>query len=514
MKVSNVRTEKWGCFEVRLQAKTAKNPFTEVRLECEFTNAGRIADSRAVRVSGFYDGDDTFVVRLMPEVEGRWSFRTESNVRELDGQEGSFECVPPKAGNRGPVRIHDSTNFAYADGKPYWPVGTTCYVWNHQTPELEAKTVRTLKKAPFNKMRMCVFPKRYRYNTNEPESYPFEGGLTGKWDPSMRDSYTDTIKPLARWDFDRLKPAYFQKLERRILDLQKLGIEVDLILFHPYDFGAWGFDKMPRGVNERVLRYLVARLAAFRNVWWSLANEYDLMRAITMEDWHDYFKLVRDVDPYDHLRSIHSTSSTRVFYDHSLPWVTHCSIQSSELDMTDSWIQKYWKPVVFDECQYEGDIELTWGDITAEEMVHRFWLGFARGGYVGHGETYVNAEEVLWWAKGGTLAGKSPKRIAFLRKLFEDSGLPGLKPVPRSDRAFMQGGHDGMCRCGDDYILVYFGDRQPAKRSFDMGKNRYTVDVIDTWNMTVDPIGSFTGKCEVPLPRKPRIALRLVRENK
>jgi hypothetical protein len=328
----------------------------------------------------------------------------------------------------------------------------------------------------------------------------------------MRDNHNQPA--LAKWNYDRLNPAYFRKLERRIMDLLKLGIEADLILFHPYDFGAWGFDHMPRGVNERVLRHLIARLAAYRNVWWSLANEYDLMRAIPLEDWHAYFRLLRDADPYDHLRSVHSTSSLSVFYDYSLPWVTHCSIQHDDVSMTDTWIRQYWKPVVFDECKYEGDIEMAWGDITAEEMVHRFWLGFCRGGYVGHGETYLNPEEVLWWAKGGKLVGKSPKRIAFLRKLLEESGVPGLKPVPRTDRSFMQGGHDGMCRHGDDYYLVYFGNRQPAKRVFDMGRSTYKVDVIDTWNMTIEPVGSFTGKCEIPLPRKPRMALRLVREKK
>ena len=31
-------------------------------------------------------------------------------------------------------------------------------------------------------------------------------------------------------------------------------------------------------VDDRYLRYVVARLAAYRNVWWSLANEYDFRK--------------------------------------------------------------------------------------------------------------------------------------------------------------------------------------------------------------------------------------------
>lgn len=35
------------------------------------------------------------------------------------------------------------------------------------------------------------------------------------------------------------------------------------------------------------------------------------------------------------------------------------------------------------------------------------------------GETYLSDDDVLWWAKGRKLKGKSPERIAFLRELME-----------------------------------------------------------------------------------------------
>ena len=41
---------------------------------------------------------------------------------------------------------------------------------------LEEQTLETLKTAGFNKMRMCVFPKDYIFNKNEPVHYPFENG--------------------------------------------------------------------------------------------------------------------------------------------------------------------------------------------------------------------------------------------------------------------------------------------------------------------------------------------------
>jgi hypothetical protein len=498
--------EQWGIFEIASTGPQTGNPFLDVQLQAVFRY-----QYREITVDGFYDGDGVYKIRFMPDMQGNWTYATQSNVDALDGQQGTFTCVEPDEGNHGPVRIADCYHFAYADGTPYHPVGTTCYVWNHQGDEMEQQTLETLKHAPFNKMRMCVFPKRYVFNKNEPPCYPFEGELKGTWDESLLDNYR-TLPPPDFWDFTRFNPAYFQRLEQRILDLQRLDIEADLILFHPYDFGAWGFDRMPADVNERYLKYVVARLAALRNVWWSFANEYDLMLGRTLTDWDRYFRLVQAHDPYDHLRSVHNC---RDFYDHGKPWVTHCSIQHGNLARVPEWMQRFHKPVVVDECGYEGDIPRTWGSLSAEEMVLRCWLGFVSGGYVGHGETYWNEEEVLWWSKGGVLHGESAPRIAFLRKIIEDTPGYGLAPMIESPTKIVADGNWNLVAAGyheTDYYLFYFGMHQPRFRNFHLPDGEFTIDVIDTWNMTIDTVQTAaSGRIQVELPRKKYMAVRIQR---
>ncbi len=519
----SVQVEKWDFFELTLRTQETGNPFLDVTFEADFTRSGR-----QVHVHGFYDGNDVYKLRFMPDVEGEWEYVTHSNIPELDGQTGALTCTPAKNGNHGPVRVADTTHFAYEDGTPYIPVGTTCYVWNLQGDELEETTLQTLDQAPFNKMRMCVFPKRYSFNHNEPPSYPFVGELTRPWDPALLNNYRK-VEPPQYWDFSRFNPEYFQHLEKRILDLRSRGIEADLIIFHPYDFGAWGFDRMPAEVNDRYLHYLVARLSAFRNLWWSFANEYDLFFERKMEDWDHYMQLVQQEDPYNHLRSIHNCGT---FYDHTQPWVTHCSIQSHVINRVPVWRQMYNKPVVIDECGYEGDIHMMWGDLSPEEMVMRFWLGFVNGGYVGHGETYVNPEEVLWWSKGGELHGESAPRIAFLREIFEQA--PDLTPVIKTDNEFndlmSEEGRQRMFNrrqntdrvivegswnveaCGyhnDNYYLFYFGMHQPASRNYVFYDGSYRVDVIDTWNMTIETVAeNATGRTCVNLPGRKFMAIR------
>ncbi len=469
------QVERWEIFKVSLQGPRDGNPFVDVTLSAQFKFKNRI-----IEPDGFYDGDGIYRIRLMPDAVGEWRYVTKSNVPELDGQTGEFTCVEPSPGNHGPVRVRDTFHFAYEDGTPHYSVGTTCYVWNHQGDALEEQTLATLKNAPFNKIRMCMFPKHYVFNKNEPAYYPFAG------------------VPPEDWDFSRFNPAFYQHLEKRVGDLLELGIEADIILFHPYD--RWGFAAMSPGTDNFYLRYLVARLAPYRNVWWSMANEYDLMESKTMADWDRFFQIVQESDPYQHLRSIHNC---REFYDHGKPWVTHQSIQRSDPEKTREWRNTYKKPVVVDECCYEGNIHLAWGNISAQEMMHRFWLGTIGGGYVGHGETYLHPADVLWWSKGGVLHGQSVERITFLRTILEDGPAEGLTPL--------KAWPFWSARRTDDYVLYYFGVHQPAELPREMPEDKqYQVDIIDPWEMTITPLdGTFSGKFKIELPGKPYMAVRV-----
>ena len=478
--------ERWCNTDFTFEGPTEGNPFLEVRLDATFTNG-----SREVHEPGYYDGDGRYVIQFMPAILRTWHWDTHSNRQELDGQAGSFSCLPAADGNHGPVRIASSRRFAYEDGTPYHPFGTTCYAWTHQGNAMEERTLRSLAASPFNKIRMCVFPKHYTFNTDEPEMYPFEG------------------HPDTGWDTTCFNPSFFRHLEHRIADLATRGIEADLILFHPYD--RWGFANLGAEADDRYLRYVVARLAAFRNVWWSFANEYDLMKSKTLADWERMAALVADADPWQRLRSIHHCFHS---YDHTRPWITHCSIQRTDWYKTseyvDEWLTRYRKPVVVDECAYEGDIPNNWGNITAEEMVRRFWEGTIRGGYVGHGETYWNPEEVLWWSKGGELHGGSPARIAFLRNIVEADFDETMDYVPDGSASDRNPPYFGR---RNRYYLCYFGFNQPAWKMFEMPVGeRYEVDVIDTWNMTVENVeGVHEGTFRVDLPARPYMAVRLRR---
>ena len=307
-----------------------------------------------------------------------------------------------------------------------------------------------------------------------------------------------------KFDFDRPDPAFWHHFEQRILDLQRLGIEADLILWHPYD--RWGFADMSDPQDDRYLRYCIARLSAYRNVWWSLANEFDFMTNRPkghrgnkqMEDWDRFFQILQNEDPHGRLRGIHNG---RVWYDHTRDWVTHASLQTSNMAGGVGYRAQYQKPVIYDECKYEGDIPQGWGNLDAKTMTQRFWLGTMSGCYVGHGETYKHPEDILWWSKGGVLHGESPQRIQWLKDFMAQAPpFDELQPLGDDQGRYL------LAKPGE-YYLLYCPDSRPQTVEL-AGDRPYKVDLVDPWEMTALPLGTAQPGEYTVRPAKSDLAYR------
>jgi hypothetical protein len=470
---------RWGVIEIALQGPSKGNPFVDVELTAELR-----CGKRTWMAGGFYDGDGVYRVRALAEEEGVWQFVTSSTDPTLDGVHGELVVGPAADGTHGPVRV-DGFHFRYADGTRYRPWGTTAYAWNHQDKRLQAATLETLAASPFTKLRMCLFPKHFVYNHAEPERVPFARDEDG------------TV------DVTRFDVAFFAQLDEQIQALGELGVQADLILFHPYD--RWGFSDLGPAVDDRVVRYVVRRLAGYAHVWWSPANEYDLMFTKSTADWDRIGELVAAEDPHGHLLSI---DNFQRHFDHARPWVTHASIQRVDpyrtAEETGTWRANWGKPVVVDECAYEGNLEYDWGNISGDELLRRFWEGAVRGGYVGHGETYWDPDEEIWWAKGGRLVGTSYARIWFLEQIVAASPTGTLEPVPSEFDLPWAG-------VQDQYLVSYHGFGRPRERHVLLPPGRWHVDVLDTWECTIDRLpGVHETFVLVPLPSKPYQAVRLV----
>ena len=121
----------WEKVEIVLAAKAKyENPYTEVTVWVDLKGPGF-----AKRCYGFWDGGDTFRVRVMATAPGTWSWKSGSKPADpgLEGVSGSFTAVDwteaQKAENpsrRGMIRPSANGHaFQYADGTPFLLIGDT-----------------------------------------------------------------------------------------------------------------------------------------------------------------------------------------------------------------------------------------------------------------------------------------------------------------------------------------------------------------------------------------------------
>jgi hypothetical protein len=492
------KTEKWGVFELVLKGSDAGNPFINTQLSAEFKHG-----NKSYRPDGFYDGNGVYKVRFMPDEEGTWIYTTSSNAKELNQKKGEFICTPAAKNAHGPVRVRNQFHFGYADGTPFYPFGTTIYEWAFQPAATKEETIKSLASSPFNKARMLAIP-------------PYNAGYVQGPKKLTVFPFVGTSKET--FDLTHLNPAFFKTLEEDIRHLEDIDVEADLILFRPYDKGKWGFDMMPDSTNIMYLKYMVARFAAYRNIWWSMCNENSFIKHLTDADWDRYFQVVQKADPYNHLRSIHNADR---IYDYTKPWVTHVSLQYYNV-VKSPWGTSllrdiYKKPIVNDEINYEGNIVKRWGELSGQEMTSRFWNAYIGCGYATHGEALAGG----WIGSGGKLSGESPARIAFLKKIIESGPAEGMEPVDHFYTPNIAGKYG-------EYYLIYFGEDKPDKWVFSLPKAeladgmKFKAEVVDTWNMTITPVNQvfelkkfndykFNDKAQgvISLPNKPYMAIRI-----
>ena len=459
-------------------------------------------------VPGFWDGGQNYRVRIAAARLGQWSWSIESAAAELSGASGEFTVT--ESDHPGPVRVANMFHFAHADGSPHWHLGTTVYNYLHQSDELIAETLDSIADAGFTKLRFMVFPQAGAHVAHIPTLLPFERDADGRFDVS---------RPI---------PEFFHRLDAVVEALGARGMQADVLIVNAYDNGRVGLDALSEDDDAIYLRYLVARLSAYPHVWWSLCNEFDLMKR-PWSRWDAMGELLREVDPYDRLRSIHNWIE---LFDHNRPWITHASIQNAlapaGFGRAVLYRDAYRKPIVLDEFKYEGDAAERWGNLSAAEFVHRFWITVVSGCHGTHGESYLKANDSFHMVEGGTLQGESPARLRFMLDTLRSLTVAGLDPIDKwDDPAFVA----GVAR---QQYVQYLGRSAPGEWVFRLPQGNtgdrlepgdaFTVAIIDTWNMTrtlvderfvLDDVrrnDAFATASEpVPLPAGEALALIITR---
>jgi hypothetical protein len=113
----------------------------------------------------------------------------------------------------GPLKIVNTFYVQYTDGTPFYGIGTTAYQRTSVKQSIQEKILETLATIPFNKIRMCVSPKNYRFgNDTEPWMYPFK-------------------RENGQNDFPQSDYEFFQNFDNRVEQLMEMGIQNENLPF-------------------------------------------------------------------------------------------------------------------------------------------------------------------------------------------------------------------------------------------------------------------------------------------
>jgi hypothetical protein len=472
------------------QNYSAVDAYTDVDVTARFTNPS----GTTTIVRGFWDGERTWKIRFMPMEAGTWTIAINNN-RDDAGltQQATLQVDPADA--RGFLRRAQDVpqSFQFDNGERFFPLGQTYYemVNNVRAGGGWKAAIAKSKEHGINKVRFLVHPWGDAQKT-----YPVS-------------------QPFINNDHDRLDLAHWQALDEIIHELNRQDMLADVILFAdtPLAFGSQAQD-------ERVLRYALARFAAFPNVTWCLTNEWEYTDK-SPSYWDQMGGIVSAEDPFlrapmGALRpvSIHNKTGGKNggrFAFFGSDWPAHASIQygvrSEYTPHADRWANDsilrnddQGLPVINEEYGYIGETIKNSGkpyDRSAARSA--IWAISVAGGYGSIGDWRAdNKGTPVSVASNWRDAAEYDDLLRF-KTFWSERGLRFWEFTERNgivegNRVYAGGAQS------NDQIVVYAADG--GKVSLDLPEGRtFAATRYDPRTGATQSLGSQSNDVRLDLPR-------------
>ncbi|MCU0981259.1 MAG: DUF5060 domain-containing protein, partial [Pirellulaceae bacterium] len=410
---------RFGVHEIVLTGNgSAANPFDTVAAVKFVPPSG---EKNAKTVHAFFDGDNTWRARVYASEVGEWTWSSKCDADAgLAGKSGTFRCQ--ESALRGRLLPHpkNSRQWMTEDGRWFLNLSDTAYfllcahdgngdpVSNKQARQYVSDDVRR--------------------------------GITSLrcFLASRRGGFAETQEQWVAWhfetdSFDRFRLETAQHADRRLQMLldEFPDVAVQLILFPLEGYGRddrfW--TALSAAQRERLLRNLVARFAAYPQLFWLMTND-----AHYGPKYPNSNAMVREVgaylqqrDPWQHPRSTgHARRLPFVFGGED--WVDYIHIEH-EHDLGALEYARYHefaKPVFLGEDRYEQDHGPSRDPTQMRYWQRRlFWAWLLSGGSANYGGR--------WWAvqpyaETGTRTATYYQRpdVTFRQPL---TGLDSVRPL-------------------------------------------------------------------------------------
>lgn len=355
-------THVWQKVEITLHARNAyANPYKDLTVWVDLKGP-----SFNKRCYGFWDGSDTFRVRIMATSPGEWSWTSGSQPADpgLASVTGSFTALPwsdaDKAANpnrRGMIQPSKNGHaFQYADATPFfyladtwWAASTSRFPWKDDpnihtlSPNASFQDYVAFRKAQqFNGVTILAQFGNWSANDGQKASVTIPDPdrpdakilIRSPWKKAGTDFAKDMTDEQGNRPFlfpgkipgyenvfpdvERPNPAYFQSLDRKMDYLQSQGF-VPFLEVARRDMGdAWSrFYPWPDSYT-RFIQYVWSRYQA--NICFLSPMHYDTTTRLTTDQWNQAANAVIDrygPPPFGNLCSTDSTRSSLVNWGHT-----------------------------------------------------------------------------------------------------------------------------------------------------------------------------------------------------
>jgi len=258
-----------------------------------------------LKIPGFYNGNQSFLLRFSPPEVGEWTFVTYASIPSLSGNGGVVNCTPPQTKRHGPVVLKKENlqHFFYKDNKPYfllafeldWLFALDCD--NKEGIPKTKKLVTQIANHGYNQVIMNVYAYDVSWNKDPylkpehefaaPKIFPF-GGTNS--DP----------------DFSELNVDFFKHLDRVVRYLDQQGIIAHLMIYVWNKNVNW--PDMYSRADNLYFDYVITRYQAFTNIIWDISKEALSYGRCDMDYISERIQRVRQRDAYHRLLTVHDYS--------------------------------------------------------------------------------------------------------------------------------------------------------------------------------------------------------------
>lgn len=373
---------KFGVHEIELTGDGAvANPFDTLATVTFIPPSGK---QQAKTVNAFHDGGATWRARVYVNEIGPWTwFSACKTDQRLDGLSGTFEAVTSKL--RGRLLPHplNSRHWITEDGRWFLNLNDTAYY-------LLCRQDRMGNQISDEQVRRYVRDDVAHGITSVRCSFASRDELAG---PGSWTQWFFVGRDLDRFRLDNLQCAD-RRLHILLEEFPDLAVQFILFPLERYASDDRFWTALKPGQRDRLLRHLMARFAAYPQIFWLFVNDSHYG-----EKFPNNNAMAREVgaylqqhDPWQHPRSTgHARMLSFVFGAEDWATYIHIEHQHDLGALQYNQYHQFVKPVFLGEDRYEDDHGSKLDPVLMRYWQRRlFWAWLLSGGTANYGGR--------WWA--------------------------------------------------------------------------------------------------------------------